>query len=313
MSANVLGAHTPLGVITTEYDTDTEGNAIGHVIKLYPDEGEPFIIARVFYDELAKGIYVSAHASGKNMPTDTIHIEAADAGSPGMNLDALRLDIQSEANKDEPTLVIEEESETDILTYDDDQERNVTYHLVTPTEEWLQSRIFIAPKVSSEWAELTGDRETIAKRLMNIDRNMLINLRHIIITTEEEEDLDAICEHIECEPCEVANFIDYLGMFWYAESAVIINVEAIRETTDQLKKELRLNNDEYKEDLAIGFFSTVFHEIRHLGLENPFLSELEYPDEEKDETCIEIWARNQTDSMIADIKHIATKSHERKE
>lgn len=298
-----IAVKTPLGELFAQHEFDEHNNPIGiRILLKQNDKTGAAPISRAYYDDASDSIYVTTHATGTETPTDACRIDTDIISSNGVNLSALKNNIHAEAKTAGRTLSITEETETDILTYDNEQNREINYHLKTPDAKWLQSLIFITPDVSSKWESLTGGIDTITKRILELDHNMLINLRKIIITTESEKDMDAIAEHMGCEICDVCNYLDYVGMFWYAESAVVINVEAIEDGTRNLKQELHLDDKEYAEELAIGFYSTLFHEIRHLGMENPFLPEDNYPDSMKSEASVETWCRIKTDAIIQDIK-----------
>lgn len=203
------------------------------------------------------------------------------------------------------TLEIIEESKDDILTYDYDQDREINYHLKPPDRDWIDSLIYITPDIRGEFAAPLGDIDSISNILLQLDPNLLTCLRRIIITTESESDNTAIANEFDIEPDEICNFDDYLGMFWYSQNAVVINMTAITVATKELCAEMHLNKTEAAEEAIIGVYATLIHELRHLSLENPYLDETKYPESEKTEDAVESYCRKICDNLLPQLKRIA--------
>lgn len=203
-------------------------------------------------------------------------------------------------------------SKTDMLTYDVLQGREVNYHLTPPAADWLLSILTVAPDVKDPELNGFGGRSAVAELLLTQGPAMFINLRHIIVTTESEADADFIADRLEIEPYEVCAYQDSVGMFWFDQSAVIINIQAIDEAIADLVKELHLSDLEHEEERVIGFYSTLYHELRHLGLENPFLPEDLYPTLLNGEDAVESYAREQTDRLLPRLRKLANDVYETK-
>lgn len=203
-------------------------------------------------------------------------------------------------------------SQTDTLTHDLLQGREVNYHLALPTADWLLSILDVAPDVKDPELNGFGGRSAVAELLLTQDPAMFINLRHIIITTESEADSDFIAGRLEIEPYEVCAYEDSVGLFWFAQSAVIINIQAIDEAVSDLVKELHLSASDHEEERVIAFYSTLFHELRHLGLDDPFLPEDLYPTSLNGEDAVESYAREQTDRLLPRLRKLANDVYETK-
>lgn len=187
-------------------------------------------------------------------------------------------------------LVVCEESETDIYTDDIIIGQMLNYHIVPPTVEWLEERIFWAPSIGGDTKAWT---HYLANLLTQIDANMLICLNRIIFTHDEESDYEAICAEMGVEMYEIP-YMDntVLGKFWSYRSSTIINLSAIKAAVQE-----QLTGDEgwlYSEDIELrrGVLITLFHGLRYLGLSNPFLDEECYPDSEEYNYEVEMWARD---------------------
>lgn len=226
-------------------------------------------------------------------------------------LKTLMKDIYDDSHKAEPDLDILSESENDILTYDYIQNREVNYHTVEPDAAWLEAMMYFTPAVTKSREMMTplGQPSIISSILLRLDPNLFTCLRHIIFTTESEDDIDAIASHLNVEPCEVCDFADYIGMFWYYQNAVVVNMTAILNSIRQMKTKIHLTDTEAAEETVIGIYSTLVHELRHLALENPYLESNAYPDSEKSEEAVEDYCRNVCDNMLGMLKQTARKCY----
>lgn len=205
------------------------------------------------------------------------------------DFEALRKDLHEDEKLG--ALVICEETETDILTDDFDCHRYINYHLVPPTREWLQS-LFYFPQDCKQ--DKTAFLNRCLDILMAADPNMLINLRHVFFI-RTAADIREICSLpdindelfpdilIDEDDCESPT-LSCVGCFWHYESALVINMRAIEHTAEDIDPN----------DAGIvpeGVYTTLPHELRHLGLENPYLPKDEYPDYLRTEENIEEWGR----------------------
>lgn len=203
-----------------------------------------------------------------------------------MDLNALRNDIKQDAS--ESTLEIVEETKEDILTEEFSHYKPMNYHLVPPTRKWLRSLFFFPPD-SKKFKRAYQTR--CIDLLMGADPNMLINLRRIFFVNSGK-DIDAIIEETGDEDFPETLLDEwgglttkYVGCFWHYQSAIIINMYAIRTTACTIDPN----------DAAIvpeGVYITLLHELRHLGMDNPYLPENDYPDSNMTEQAVETWARD---------------------
>ena len=217
-----------------------------------------------------------------------------------IDLTTLRRDLYNDANNH--TLFICEDTETDILTDDLELHRYINYHLTPPTREWIQS-LFYFP------SNCKKDQAVFLNRCLDLlsaaDPNMLITLRHIFFI-RTAADIQEICSL----PGISGNTFSYtfprvlmdqgngaspslecMGCFWCYESAIVINMRAIESVSDSLDPD---DNSLIPENT----FVTLAHELRHLGLENPYLSEKEYPPCLQLEEKVEAWGREVYEKTI---------------
>ena len=207
-----------------------------------------------------------------------------------MNLNALRDDLHRE-NESGATLAILSETEEDVLTSDFDEDRDIPYHLVPVTNDWLASRFLWTPDAAPYRAKVECRLLQSLQFAAQVDPNMFICLNRIILTTASDEDSEFIAKNMDVEECELPDYWKDLGTKWHYASSIIVNVSAIEEAASE---ELGLSDGE-KNSLILNEISvTLLHELRHLGLEcNPFLDESLYPDydDECSESYVEEWAR----------------------
>lgn len=194
------------------------------------------------------------------------------------------------------TLAILSETQTDIQTDDFLEDRHITYHIVPPTEEWLKS-LFIYSKSCPDCSEY---ERAIIEEFLRIDPNMLTTLRHIIFVKDEGDDED-VCEQLGLENWEWPGQIDFdeptcVGLYWYAESSIVINLGAIEATSQEICEQFA-EPWAFSQEVFQGVVTTALHEIRHLGLSNPLLPNEMYPANLECEEAVEAWARDQYEKV----------------
>lgn len=206
-------------------------------------------------------------------------------------LEALRTDLEAEERN--ATLAILSSTEEDVFTDDFEEGREINYHLVKPTQDWLAARIWWAPSIQ-------GNTETwtawISDQLVGMEemQDMLVCLNKVIITTDSDEDENAIVALMDdCE--DICDYLrpNLLGIEWRDKSSVVINLEHIRNTVDENCAGWGPYYAAfYAEEIRECFLTTLYHELRHLGLEcNPFLPKDAYPDSARSEFEVERWAK----------------------
>lgn len=232
-----------------------------------------------------------------------------------MDLSALANDIRADADKQ--ILIIDAESDTDILTDDLEERRPINYHIVPPTEEWIDSLIRFASG-AKRFEQIY--RQLFIKALSRTDLDMLITLRKIFVINSINDisecaavlDPDAntmIPDEYQLDDSdELADAP--VGMFWSWESAIIINMTAITKCTDELDKDFEQELG-YSDHAGIeheGIMITLLHELRHLGLSNPYLPEIKASSKEQSEELVEQWARNEYERIHYETDNI--KNHQ---
>lgn len=195
------------------------------------------------------------------------------------------------------TLAISKSTVEDILTYDFEEDKYINYHVALPTREWLISRLFWGNSCKTSrdvWEDLIIDA------LKQIDPNMFITINRICFVACES-DMEEVARELRVERGALPESIcfdddDPIGLFWYAENSVLINLWAIRKANEKLNEETGIANDFWTEHS--GIILTLIHELRHAALgANPFLPEDLYPASGAEENAVERWARETYDSL----------------
>ena len=173
-------------------------------------------------------------------------------------------------------------------------EKYFNFHIVPPTKEWLASRFLWAPSAEKYKKQY---QDNIINLLLSCDPAMLINLRYIIFVADET-DVPYVEEATNCEDeaAEFPQIIDFdenncLGCFWYTMSSIVISMRAIEKTAHEITIENENANiyTNEQDEIDIGVYTTITHELRHLGLANPFLPEDKYPVSDESEQNVEEW------------------------
>lgn len=203
-------------------------------------------------------------------------------------------------------LEIDSKSETDILTLDFNQNRYVNYHLIPPTLDWLYNMTFITESARKHIKDDNMIKD-LFKIMLSLKPDLFTTLRHIIFTSNTDKDLKAISKRLDVEECEICDYEDYIGMFWYNESAIIINVNLIYDVSFDIANTNDESDNVAFEEFIIGMYSTLIHELRHLSFENPYIIQNETTYDEAEEDKVEEWCRDNTDTHLKELKEIAKK------
>ena len=192
-------------------------------------------------------------------------------------------------------LAIRTVCDTDIWTDDFDEDRYINYHIGPITAEWLKSCIVFTPN-TIKYKRVYEPR--VIDLLLHIDPNMLITLQKIFFVADES-DIKTVCKIANADPDEFPSTIDFdendtLGCHWWAYSSIILNLAAIEKTVNEMEQEAKANEEYFNtaQEKAIGVFTTLTHEVRHLGLSNPFLDAKAYPPSLASEKAVEDWGIN---------------------
>lgn len=203
-----------------------------------------------------------------------------------MDYNALRQDIREEASK--RTLEILSESESDILVFDYNDSKEINFHMVPPTREWLASRIIWGPSLTRSdthvWTAYLADY------MHRIDPAMLTCLNSVIII-DEFEDRKAVADLLKVGEDNLPEENESLiGQLWFQENCVFVYIPALKAIAKEVVEEIPWFSC-YDHEMEIGFLTTLLHEIRHLGLDcNFLLPESEYPISLQSEEAVEDWA-----------------------
>lgn len=205
-----------------------------------------------------------------------------------MDIEALKQAIQEEIQNE--TMEELAPSDDGLNVYDMKDGRYITFHTVPPTEEWLKTKFIYGPSCKNAQ---TRFEKTCIDILLNIDPNMLVTLNRIIFINGEC-DIPCICQQMNCDTEWFPEAIDMethetLGCYWYQMNSIIIDVKGIVDVVLDIAKESPVYVN-IASEIDIGVYTTLLHEIRHLGLSNPFLPEDDYPSELGSEENIEQWA-----------------------
>ena len=210
--------------------------------------------------------------------------------------------------REDGSLDILDQTKTDIHTSDFCEDRDIYYHLVPPTEEWLNERIKFMP--SAKKYELWKD--FAVSLLMSIDPDMLATLRFVffVATAEDIDEMVDWIPELTSESLPDQMLVDndeeladngVVGQFWSMASSVIINMAAIEKSKREIYEADDLDTetcgDPYKLEQD-GIMVTLLHEIRHLGLSNPFL-QCDDRSSLMTEENTEAWAREQYEAYLA--------------
>ena len=212
-----------------------------------------------------------------------------------MDLNALRRDILGES---EEVHAIIEQTEQDIIVDDFQEDREICYHLVQPTADWLAERFFWAPSIKGDTGVWSMK---LAEILLQTDLNMFICLNRVIVMHDTEDDEAAVLKLFDEPDLDMPGYQEFLGLKWTYKSCVIVNLTAIESCVRELVEDVSREGDflSYDTEMKYGFVGTLLHELRHLGLEgNPYLSEREYPQELFSEEAVEQWARAECDKCL---------------
>ena len=206
---------------------------------------------------------------------------------PGWNMPLLEALMASEKAGG---LIVDGADDTSVTTEDLQECRRIKYRMIPPDEAWITGLIKSTPRAAS-----TGlvDPAGIAGLLMSVDPEMLANLEAVLLVGDIDSPED-VCAMIGADPEDYPECMDPddpdgerpLGCAWIAHGALLLDLSAILRTAEEIAPAPGMARSE----AMIGVYTTLAHEIRHLGLANPFLPDEEYPDALKDEDQVEKWA-----------------------
>ena len=176
-----------------------------------------------------------------------------------------------------------------LTVYDLTDGRELRYRTGPIDEAWLENSLRFSPDIGQPEKDRIHD--ALMWVLCRIDPNMLVLLKAVYIVVGENDEA-YVAEQSGCEAEELpfdALTGECIGLMWWAECSVFIHYGAIKNIVetecDQYGEWWRYDKTMYE-----ALTSTMAHELRHLGLSNPFLDEIEYPVSEEAEEAVEQWA-----------------------
>lgn len=221
-------------------------------------------------------------------------------GCGGMMENRLAETILARLSDDEIVSVTDDDIVS--IGYDDwtESEKIINYHVAPPNREWLESLVRILPEAAKYGIAESGE---IAELLESIDPEMLITLRGVYIVSAEDGE-EPLCEAAGVGLDRFPDSLDFgdnrcLGCFWRTESAIVVNVTALRKCAKEMCEDPAFFKSQFATERE-GLFTTITHEIRHLGLENnPFYN---FGDEDPDwlqsEEAVEAWGREAYENWL---------------
>lgn len=221
-----------------------------------------------------------------------------------------RLDFEKETliktiEEDPCAELLEAKVEDEVAMYDDESGKYITFHLTPYSYLELLDRIHFGASLS-EQCNTDAARLAIAKVLVALPKEVLMTLAHIFIVSTEG-DMEALTNdlYIDEEMPESLygdnddGFLteSLVGLCWFAQNSVIVNVHAIKVVAHDVWAGL----EGYEQgEVEIGFWTTLFHELRHQQMDCcPY--EMAWTDEaEENESAVEDWGRRTYERFVAD-------------
>ena len=214
-----------------------------------------------------------------------------------MERDVLRATLLEDVEEGNGELL--EENEAGFLYYDNDYGKEVQFTLQeNMTEEWLANKIYINPKVKNKYG--FTEKEIARILLLNLPSEHFITLNYIFVAYRKS-DCKEIAKRLYGDKNEeiltdLSDFFDeQVGLMGFFDNSVFINMRNIEKTNREVFSDAlhRLHKEN-----VFGFWSTAFHEIRHLMLEtNMFLDENEYPENLSLENNVEEFGNMTAENM----------------
>lgn len=281
-------------------------------------EAGSYEIGRVYYDEsilawrrtvecvyrkgerVVSSVGNYACSLGQTCKYEILGANACETESPSFSRDVIEMidGINKDAQKGIVEVLSRSNHDLRIFDYGEDAgERELNFHLSPPTPEWIQQRILYGPSAERyKYCEAE-----VVSLLMSIDPNMLVNLQHIIFI-HDESDIPVVVDTLHCEEWESfpdSLFDQCVGCYWFVKSSIVIFTKTIENCARDIVQDSESENIylDLATEIDIGILTTVAHEIRHLGLSNPYLSEEKYPAYLASESNVEAWGNEMFENM----------------
>lgn len=207
--------------------------------------------------------------------------------------DAFLDTIKNDAEKDDVELL--SVSDENIVIFDNMEGKEITFTM----EEYINPA-FIEKKISLSSAAKEiisyspGYIASILFKNLSPEYFMTLNKLFIVAT---EKDIEALEEDLVGEYCGYYdNINDLCGIMLFEYNCVVVNVGAISSVSNEVFA--GYDSGYIQSDIIRGFWSTIFHEFRHLMLDtNIYLPEDKYPVNLSAEEAVEEFGNQLMETM----------------
>jgi len=197
---------------------------------------------------------------------------------------------------DEGEIEILSEDEKSITVWDNSEcGKELTFYFREHnTYRNLAKRVFISPTIPKVYKPFFTKHCVMKTLLEKIDPNCFMTMTALFIVWDDNKDNETDKFRSKLEDLtddEYAHEIGdgLLGITWWERNVCIISASQIIHTVLEMYEE---DDYQFKEEVEIGFWTTVIHELRHLLLDtNIILPENEYPQELASEDNVEEYCR----------------------
>ena len=197
----------------------------------------------------------------------------------------IKSDVENTIGKD-CYITIDSESKKSITVFDamEGEEDSRFYTIHNPeymTKDYFKSIIRVSD--DAKHLPLKINIDALTDYFANkIEKPVFSTVQRIVFCTGDEEDTDALFKDnlIADSIFEGAHDLPYdkLGLRWWENDVVLVNVQEIINTTKEIEEEYKNDGMVYMEndfnfDVNRGIVTTILHEARHCAQDNPYLSE----------------------------------------
>ncbi|PLS15046.1 hypothetical protein CVD28_24510 [Bacillus sp. M6-12] len=178
---------------------------------------------------------------------------------------------------------IQEETNKGIEVYDNEEDKFFRYRYL---EELNIEEVF-------QFNSLQFNKDAFFRIFKEcVDLNMLMIVDKVVFLNNEEE-YDQLIEEYPDQSMDMDRAV---GINFYMDNVVVVNVKLIRSLAEELALKDELSD--VKEELAMGIWQTLVHELRHNITANPIILEDMISIEEGEEDKVEEYCRNVFEESI---------------
>ena len=204
---------------------------------------------------------------------------------------------------DEEAELLESKEPGCVVAYDYQYSRRIRFYTRLRTLKAFKQIIHTGPSIT-----LTDDQKTeIAKVLTKLGRDVTLNLAGIFIL-KTPDDMYEICQQLELDDELIPDNLfdennagneilnpELVGMHWFQESIVLINIQAMQTATEAFYEH---GSWEYNRELETGFWTTLIHEVRHNQMDSTPYELPWLQDNATTEESVENWARAKYEELF---------------